>query len=446
MRVALLTIFLSALLFSAEKSDLELAYEKEFAFLELQKKELQKRLKEIKKSNSSKIWLANRDIKKLQDTYISRKGEAEGISETLYKITQETEALSLNRDILSNTLLQSESTLEKYREGFAHNSNLKVSEQLQSAFETGEKTILDLQSIREEKGMFFLTDGKSVEGTIIKIGNIASYGISATSKGMLAPAGGERLKIWSVPAGDVANKIHTGAKVDTLDIFLYESLVKEISERKEKSVLDIINSGGLIGWVIVGLGLFAMIVIVIRTFFLQIAGGNINKLYSTIENDIENGRVQDALDKSEHAKSSIANVMKATLRNIDRDRQHLDDIISEAIIHESGKLDRFHTVIMVVAAIAPLLGLLGTVTGMITTFDLITEFGTGDPKMLSGGISEALVTTELGLIVAIPALVFGNLLSSLSERIKDSMEQTALKVSNLYSIYLEESEKNSNRA
>jgi biopolymer transport protein ExbB len=86
---------------------------------------------------------------------------------------------------------------------------------------------------------------------------------------------------------------------------------------------------------------------------------------------------------------------------------------------------------MVVAAVAPLLGLLGTVTGMIATFDIITEFGTGNPKLLSSGISVALVTTELGLVVAIPALLIGNLLSAWSEGIKDEMDRSALHVTNI---------------
>ena len=69
---------------------------------------------------------------------------------------------------------------------------------------------------------------------------------------------------------------------------------------------------------------------------------------------------------------------------------------------------------------------------MISTFDIITEFGTGDPKLLSGGISVALVTTQLGLVVAIPALILGNLLSGWSNRIKDDMEKAALSVVNIY--------------
>ncbi|HQY36049.1 MAG TPA: MotA/TolQ/ExbB proton channel family protein, partial [Pseudomonadota bacterium] len=75
---------------------------------------------------------------------------------------------------------------------------------------------------------------------------------------------------------------------------------------------------------------------------------------------------------------------------------------------------------------------LGTVTGMIQTFDVITEFGTSDPKLLSGGIAIALVTTEQGLMVAIPCLLLGSMLNGWAESIKDDMEKAALKVMNLY--------------
>jgi hypothetical protein len=77
-----------------------------------------------------------------------------------------------------------------------------------------------------------------------------------------------------------------------------------------------------------------------------------------------------------------------------------------------------------------LLGLLGTVTGMIATFDVLTVHGT-DPKAMSGGISEALVTTQLGLMVAIPTLLFGNLLSGWSDSIKSGMEKVALRITNI---------------
>lgn len=110
----------------------------------------------------------------------------------------------------------------------------------------------------------------------------------------------------------------------------------------------------------------------------------------------------------------------------------MEDIVHEAILQEAGPLDRFGSAIMVIASVAPLLGLLGTVTGMITTFDVITEFGTGDPKLLSGGISIALVTTELGLIVAIPTLMLGSLLNAWARNIRRDIEHSALRATNAF--------------
>lgn len=100
-------------------------------------------------------------------------------------------------------------------------------------------------------------------------------------------------------------------------------------------------------------------------------------------------------------------------------------------LKEQPALDRFGALIFVVAAVAPLLGLLGTVTGMIATFEIITEFGTGDPKMLSGGISEALITTQLGLVVAIPAVVLGNILKGRATTVGDALEAGALSLINM---------------
>jgi biopolymer transport protein ExbB len=144
------------------------------------------------------------------------------------------------------------------------------------------------------------------------------------------------------------------------------------------------------------------------------------------------GGVESALEFLKNKRGSTARVLKATVRNLDRDREHIEDIVAESILHESSRLDKFGSAILVIAAVSPLLGLLGTVTGMIATFDIITEFGTGDPKLLSGGISIALVTTELGLIVAIPILMVGNLLSGWAEKVKDSMEHSALHLINEY--------------
>ena len=107
--------------------------------------------------------------------------------------------------------------------------------------------------------------------------------------------------------------------------------------------------------------------------------------------------------------------------------QLMEEAEAELLGLES-KTNRFATILPVIAAVAPLLGLLGTVTGMISTFEIITEHGTGDPRMLSSGISEALITTQLGLIVAIPMLLLGNMLKGWSKSQLVMLESLVLRV------------------
>lgn len=107
------------------------------------------------------------------------------------------------------------------------------------------------------------------------------------------------------------------------------------------------------------------------------------------------------------------------------DQETLELKIDEAILKEVPQLERAQSMIKLFAAIAPLLGLLGTVTGMIATFQAITNFGTGDPKLMAGGISQALITTVLGLVAAIPLLLSHNLVSSQSKRLVQILDEQA---------------------
>ena len=110
------------------------------------------------------------------------------------------------------------------------------------------------------------------------------------------------------------------------------------------------------------------------------------------------------------------------------DRETLELKLAEAIAQETPSLQRFLALLKIIGVVAPLLGLLGTVTGMINTFQAITLFGTGDPKMMAGGISQALVTTVLGLVVAIPIVLLHTLVSSRSKRIAQVIEERAIGV------------------
>jgi len=420
-------------LFGATETELQRAYAKEFAFLKAQKEMLQTRLSQVKKEDAARIAAAKKEIETLQNDVLVKTQKSDRLSEQLFQAQQNAESISDDTAMLEAVVLQGDSSLAPYGIKLAIDKN-DYPATLERLFEETLKLGRDLSSVQVTDGAFYLKDGTEKKGKLVKVGNIATYGIAGDTAGVLVPAGGDKLKLWDAPeSAATAVALGKNQMPESLNIFVYENTSKEVEDKTEKTVMDVIDSGGIIGWVIVVLGLFALVLAFMRGFFLNGAGSKTMPVAKETLGELQSKGIEATLEFLKSKKGAAARVMKATVRNLDRDREHIEDIVSEAIMHESERLDRFGSAILVVAAVAPLLGLLGTVTGMIATFDIITEFGTGDPKLLSGGISIALVTTELGLIVAIPLLLIGNLLNGWAERIKDGMEQSALHLINEYS-------------
>ncbi len=426
----LIIVSLMLLGHAQESSDLELAYQKEFTFLKAQKRSLEERLGTMKAHNKEALQKAQSNLDTLQAKLIRLDTAVDQKAQSLAKAERDEQDVSDNSQIVDSTLMQVKTTLEPL--GFVIDPKASKAQTMRDAFAFASQKLSTLGSVTKTQGSFFLADGTRVEGTIIKVGNIASYGVAGDNAVALVPAGEGQFKAWGMPAANSARALDKGETVDTLAMFLYENSDKEIEAPKEKTLMVILKSGGAVGWVIVSLGVIAMLLIFARIFFLKQADSNTAKIRAEVVQALLEEGQEQALKVCKKNKGAISRVLATTIRNIDREREHLEDLVAESVMHENNYLDRFGQAIMVIAAVAPLLGLLGTVTGMISTFDVITEFGTGDPKMLSGGISEALVTTELGLIVAIPGLLMGNLLSGWAERIKDGMEQAALNITNVY--------------
>jgi len=169
-----------------------------------------------------------------------------------------------------------------------------------------------------------------------------------------------------------------------------------------------INQGGLVGYFIIFIGLLGLVLSLWRLLILRQYGQAINQQLTTdiVSQDNALGRIL-----------SVHNEHDAM------DTESLELKIDEAILKEVPKLEKYHSIIKVFAAIAPLLGLLGTVVGMIVTFQALTLFGTGDPKLMAGGISQALVTTMLGLMVAIPLVFLHSVLTSWSGTLIEVLEE-----------------------
>ena len=172
-----------------------------------------------------------------------------------------------------------------------------------------------------------------------------------------------------------------------------------------------INQGGVIGYIIIGLGLFALLLTLERLVTLGITTMKVNRQAKSDTPDTGNplGRVMQVYQENRH-----------------KDSETLELKLGESIAQESPKLTRFLAVLKIVAVVAPLLGLLGTVTGMINTFQAITLFGTGDPKLMAGGISQALVTTVMGLSVAIPTVLLHTVVQGRSKRLTQLLEERSI--------------------
>ncbi|MEA3513630.1 MAG: MotA/TolQ/ExbB proton channel family protein [Campylobacterota bacterium] len=407
-------------------NELENAYQKEYAYLIAEKNALSKRIDSLKQSQDTNIKKVKIQIKSLQKKSLSYQNKIDKLNQEIVIASRGADVTQTDDLLLDATILQAKESVKKANIELIENEKKELT--IKDALLKANQIMQNDEKVTTTKGKFFLDDGKEVEGTIVNIGRVAKYGTTANTGGLLSPAGDGDFKIWDNLDYEKAKNIQNNPS--NIDIFLYESSTKAIEKKEAKKFEDDLDAGGPTGYVILILGAFGLLLALLRTIFLSLSGASANKLKEQITPKLKANDIEGALDICKKSNGSASKVMAATIRNLDKDREHIEDIISESILHESSHLDRFGSFILVIAAISPLLGLLGTVTGMISTFDIITEFGTGDPKMLSSGISEALITTKFGLVVAIPLLVLGNVLSSWAEKIKDNMEQSALHIIN----------------
>lgn len=179
------------------------------------------------------------------------------------------------------------------------------------------------------------------------------------------------------------------------------------------NMMERIDQGGVIGYLIIVIGIFGVLLALVRGGLLGLHLKRIMRQHHDLSHpSADNALGRIALVYHEHRDTM--------------DPEALEERVSEAVSDEVPKLNWGLNLLRVLAAVAPLLGLLGTVTGMIQTFQDITLFGTGDPRMMAGGISQALVTTALGLTAAIPILLLLTVVRSYSTRIRQIVEEQSL--------------------
>ncbi len=250
--------------------------------------------------------------------------------------------------------------------------------------------------------------GEEQEQTVTRVGpfNAVSEGkylryIAETGKLVeLArqPASRHVATIASLEAGDG----EAGFAVDPSSGSILSKLIQA------PSLTERVEQGGAVGYVIIVLGILGVLMALYRLAYLGVVGTKIRRQVGRQQPDEGNplGRILSVYDDNKRS-----------------DTETLELKLEEAIIKETAPLERGESMIKVLSVVAPLLGLLGTVTGMIQTFQAITLFGTGDPKLMAGGISMALVTTVLGLCAAIPLTLLHSWVSSYSTSLVQILEE-----------------------
>jgi biopolymer transport protein ExbB len=150
-----------------------------------------------------------------------------------------------------------------------------------------------------------------------------------------------------------------------------------------------------------------------------------------IEDLIRREKIPEAITRCRKDNSSMANIIVAGIRNFGKRREIVKEGIEEIGRREASTLERYINVVGTIAAISPLLGLLGTVFGMIKAFNVISIQGVGNPSSLAGGISEALITTAAGLVVAIPTFVLYRYLANKADALIVEMEEHSIRMVDL---------------
>ncbi|BBO82600.1 flagellar motor protein MotA [Desulfosarcina ovata subsp. sediminis] len=286
-----------------------------------------------------------------------------------------------------------------------------------------------------QKGTIIDRAGRDVDADVLLLGPFtAAYRIGDETGFCNYSAAGRKLYALSrLPTGRMQNHLERymdgESDVVPMDISRGGALRQLTHELK---LWEQVPKGGPIVWPILLILAVGILIVIERIIFLVRKHLDADGLVRTIESHClkeDWPACETVCDR--HANIPVARVVKAGLTCCDMQREEMENALQEAILREIPPMERFLSTLGMLAAIAPLMGLLGTVTGMIDTFHVITLHGTGDPRLMSGGISEALVTTMLGLTVAIPLMLSQTLLSRAVDKKIGEMEEKAVALVNI---------------
>lgn len=313
--------------------------------------------------------------------------------------------------LLQDTLTAAEYPHRQQALAFAKSREIPKLVDLKSLWQTLQQELDVSGQLSKFEAAVVDTNGNESVQTVMRVGTFAAF----TSSGQYLDWNGQvgKLSIFPVqPAMSVqyqAGAVYRG-EGDSVTVDPSRGELIEMLGRMP-SLQERVLQGGYVGAVIIGLGFFGLLFAVYRIVYLLALGGKVKRQLQSLESPSTNnplGRLLLALDLDEWAP------------------EHVEAKVDEHIVKELPKIESGQSLLKLLSAVAPLLGLLGTVVGMIATFQSITLYGTSDPQLMAGGISQALVTTVLGLVVAIPLLFSHGLVVGQGRRLTRVLQEKSL--------------------
>ncbi|RXJ68904.1 flagellar motor protein MotA [Halarcobacter ebronensis] len=313
-------------------------------------------------------------------------------------------------DFLTNyqhslTASQGESK-EALFEKFSNSKRLPNIEELKSLWHGMLDEIIKSGNVEKYSANVILNDGERVIQEVTRVGLFAAksdgkyFNYSNDMKALV------ELATQPEESGSLFGSDENLFVIDPTRGTLFELL------NNQPTLMQRVNQGGVVGYIIIALGLIGLIFAIYKSVVLNLYLSKIKAQMKDLANPKEN--------------NPLGKVIAVFKKYKDYDLSDLELKLAESILQETTKVQKGQSFVKLLSAVTPLLGLLGTVTGMIATFQAITLFGTGDPKLMAGGISTALITTVLGLVAAIPLLFTYTYISSKSEAIVSILEEQSM--------------------
>ncbi|MBN1355506.1 MotA/TolQ/ExbB proton channel family protein [bacterium] len=197
-----------------------------------------------------------------------------------------------------------------------------------------------------------------------------------------------------------------------------------VSSFEQFAILTYFNKGGPMMWPLLAISILVIAMVFERLYHYRKVSINTPEFLKKVRIALEARKIKEAITMCENYKGPIASIMKAGLLKAGKSREEIETAIAASGGVEMSRLERGLTGLATCASIAPLLGFLGTVTGMIKAFEAIAAHGLNNPALVAVGISEALITTATGLMIGIPSLAFFNYFNSRVSKLVLEMEES----------------------